>query len=1174
MAAKEKAPLAKRPRTIAELEAELAARTAERDHGLARERALTEVLEIINALPGDLAPVLAALLEKAVRLCEADFGILWRFEDGLMRLAATHNVPTAFSEYHREPMRPGPDSGPGRLMRGDGGFAIPNVLEFPPYQAGLPEVRAIVDLAGARSLVIAPLRRDGAALGAITIYRKEIRPFSANQLTLLQNFAAQAVIAMENARLLTEQREALERQTATAEILRVISTSPTDVQPTFDAIAAAATTLSGAVSGGIFRFDGSLIHFVAHHGLTAAELDAVRGVFPLPPGRGSLTARAMLTRQVVHVADMTADPEFEHMSLAQDGMRTGLYVPMLRDGNPIGAISVTRREVEPFSDKQIDLLKTFADQAVIAIENVRLFNELNERTGDLEESLKYQTATSEVLKVISRSTFDLQPVLDTVCETAARLCDSDGAGITIREGEVYRYVATHSFADEFYSFLRQRTFAPGRNTIAGRVALEGRVVHIADIAADPDYALPETTTLGKVRTLLGAPLLRDGNVVGTLTLTRQRVEPFTERQIELVRTFADQAVIAIENTRLLTETREALDQQTATAEVLQVINASPGDLAPVFDAMLDKAIRLCEANYGHFRTYDGKGFPLAAVSGDPALAELHQQRFGYFEPGPHNPISRLLADEPVVHIADAAASEAYRDDPNFHDFVDTGCRSVLAVPLRKDRDLLGYIAVYREQVQPFSERQIALLENFAAQAVIAMENARLIAETREALEQQTATSDILGAIAAAPGDADGTLRKIAETTARLFGAVGASFRIAEGDEFKLSVGVGQGAEQVVTAFSSDPATRIKVGGRHLPGAVIRGNRQIHLPDLDHLDPEFADWPGPPVARRAGIRTLVGTPLRTGGRAAGALIVYRDVLRPFAPVELQLLQSFADQAAIAIENARLITETREALEQQTATAEVLGVINSSPGDLAPVFDAMLEKATRLCEAETGHLLRFENGEFNRAASVGVPEDFDKLLPLNTPLPRDIHRNAVTYRVAASRSVVHVHDMREDESYRLGAPAEVAAVEAGIRTVLFVPLLKEGEVVGCFVMHRMEVRPFSGKQIALLENFAGQAVIAIENARLLDELHARTSDLQESLEYQTATSDVLKVISARPSICSRCSTRSSILPRGCATPMAAPSRSARAMPFALWRYARSRTITSPSFATPWSRQVPTP
>src|SRR6516225_226094 len=375
---------------------------------------------------------------------------------------------------------------------------------------------------------------------------------------------------------------------------------------------------------------------------------------------------------------------------------------------------------------------------------------LRERTRELEESFEYQTATSDVLTVISRSTFDLQPILDTLVETGQRLCDSDGAALTIREGDVFRYVATRSLDPAYNAFVRARTFAPGRETLAGRVALSGEVVHIPDITTDPDYRLPEAATLGKMRTGLGVPLLRDGSVVGVLGLMRERIEPFTERQIELVRTFADQAVIAIENTRLLAELRESLEQQTATAEVLQVINSSPGERQPVFEAMLEKAMRLCEAAFGLMRTYDGQAVRLVASQGlPPRFAEFAANpanQPGAGRPGGATP--RFLAGAPFVHTPDLKEEEAYRaGDPYRVALVEIGgARTMLVVPLRKDGAFLGQIAIYRQEVRPYSDKQIALLQNFAAQAVIAMENARLLTETREALEQQTATAEVLQVI--------------------------------------------------------------------------------------------------------------------------------------------------------------------------------------------------------------------------------------------------------------------------------------------------------------------------------------------------------------------------------------------------------------------------------------------
>jgi GAF domain-containing protein len=708
---------------------------------LEQQTAAAEVLQVINSSPGDLGPVFDVMVERAAELCEADEAAVRTFDGESLQLAAAYGEPQVFERLLQlGPSRLNRSGGLyDRIARGERVTHIADVRETDTFRDN-PAARKRLELRNIRTWLAVPLRKEGALLGVINVHRHEVRPFSDKQIALLQNFAAQAVIAIENARLLGELRErtenlqqSLEYQTAISDVLQVISRSVFDLDAVLQTVVTTAVQLCRGQYGVIFRNDGAEYRFAAGFG-NSPEYEEHERQSVIRPGRGTIIGRAALEGCVVQIADALTDPDYEDKEGARlNDAHTMIGVPLLRDGLPVGVIGLARNRVEPFSDKEVALVSTFADQAVIAIHNTRLLSELQARTRDLEESLEYQTATSDVLKVISRSTSDVQPVLDTVVEIAARLCGNDTATILIGAGEVYRFVANYGVEPEFWATLRQRTVVPGRDTVTARTALEGRVVHVADILADPDYASPENVAAG-LRTCLGVPLLRKGAVLGTINLGRKRVEPFTERQIELVRTFADQAVIAMENARLLGELRESLEQQQAIAELLQVINSSPGDLTPVFNAILDKAHALCGATRGTLFLFDGETFRAAAAHGYPPGASLPNG----IKVSEDVRLAALLAGERLVHVADLTEV----DDPIARAVAARGgVRTNLLLPLRKESTLLGVISCNRPEVRPFSEKEIALLESFAAQAVIAIDNARLLNEIRQRQAELRVTFD-------------------------------------------------------------------------------------------------------------------------------------------------------------------------------------------------------------------------------------------------------------------------------------------------------------------------------------------------------------------------------------------------------------------------------------------------
>jgi len=711
----------------------------------------------------------------------------------------------------------------------------------------------------------------------------------------------------DNRTLKQELAEALEQQAATSEILRVISQSPTDVQPVFDTIAAAALRLCSAHSANVLSIDGDLMRIAALVNATAEGADAVRRIYPRPVSRDNAAGRTVLTREVVVIPDIFEDAEFGIRETAVTaGFRSLVAVPLMRDRAPTGAIVVGRAQPGAIPDKQIALLKIFADQAAIAIENVRLFTQLERSNREIREALEQQTATSEILRVISQSPTDVQPVFDTIAFAALKLCRASAGLVFTFDGHLIQLAAIANLNPEEADAWRQSfPRPPSRDTAATRAVLTCSVAAVPDTLEDPEYVIGTTAAATGFRSALAVPLIRDGKPIGVVGVGRAEPGPFSDKQIALLQTFADQAVIALENVRLFNETKEALERQTATSEVLAVISGAQTDASPVFETIARNAHRLSGAVLCNVLRYDGNLLHIAACHGFSPKEEQQLRKKFPVEPGDASVLAgRVILSGRVEEIDDVLSDPLYDQE---HAAI-AGWRRMLGVPMLRDGAALGVIALAWSEPGHTPVALTDLLKTFADQAVIAIENVRLFkelqartAELTRSVGELKALGDV-GQAVSSTLDLETVLSTIVSRAARLAGMDGGS--IWEYDEAREEFHLHATDSLPQELIDALRATPIRKGEGALGRMAITGE-PVEIRDI--ADERSYQSRVREVILRCGYRSVLTMPLLRENKILGALAVNRKSAGEFPPQVIGLLKTFATHSALAIQNARLFRE---------------------------------------------------------------------------------------------------------------------------------------------------------------------------------------------------------------------------------------------------------------------------
>jgi len=1078
----------------------------------AREQqfATSAILHAISNAPSDAHSVFQKIAASAARLCDAyDAGVLQRAGDHL-RLVAHHGAIPATGPI-----------GQGTLPLTRGVLIGRAVLDRQTLHAAdlqaetdeYPEGSELARRLGHRTILAVPLIRAGEAIGAIFIRRTEARPFTDRQIDLLKTFADQAVIVIENTRLFraeqtrikevesksAELRESLEYQTATGEVLSVISRSPNDVKPVLDTIARIAQRLCQAEHAFVLQREADGYRLVAANDALPDWVSAIKST-PLLPDRGSLTGRVALEKRTVHVDDLRADPEYTLVPTLQHGVRSELGVPLMRDGEVLGVIIVGRTEVRPFTDRQITLIETFADQAVIAIENTRLFEAEQASSRNLQESLEYQTAIGDVLNVISRSPNNLRPVFDIIAQSASRLCGGEYAIVTRYDGALVHLVAQHNprpgtaeITANFYPLPADLTASPTSRAIATI-----SVIHVPDVELE-DFS-PATLELYRriaARAILAVPMVHLGRPIGTVSVSRASSGPFSDRQIELLKTFADQAVIAIENTRLFEEVQArnaelhaALEQQTETGEILNVISRSPTNVQPVFEAIAECSVRLCGANYGSvIRLEAGVRHRVADYGMTQRWSEtanrIWPQELGRALIG-----DAAMLDRTIIHSEDIQndgrfeVSQALARTMGYH--------TALAVPMLRESGSVGAIVVFRQEQRRFSEAEMGLLRTFADQAVIAIANARLFEEVqtrnrelRVALEQQTATSELLKVIGRSTFDLEPVFEELIESAVKLCGATRGFISRFDGKLLRFAAGYNVTPE-LREYFERHP---FSVDRHSNTGRAALEGRTIHNIDVQ-TDPEYT-YGGSKIDL---YRTVLAIPMLKAGTLLGVILIYRHEVLPFTDNQIALIETFADQAVIAIENTRLFNEVQARNRDLTALREV-GRAVSSTLELKVVLKTIVDRAVELSGTDVGAIFYFreEVGRFELGETTGIEEDvIARLRKLDIAAGQTGLGEAI-----ANGKPLQVADVTK----RASNPLRDAAMEAGLRAALIVPLLSADTPMGALLLQRRQPGEFPPAVVSLMQSFADQSAIALENARLFEEIAQKSRELEIASQHKS-------------------------------------------------------------------------